>query len=136
VAHLRVTNDKEADHDLREFVKAYLDDIFCFSDDFESHLYHLDRTLQRCADNHLYINMEKAAVGAAEAAVLGFEAGRGKKSITVDRLAAIAATPPPATREAMKRWLGVAGFLRDLRARLSGFDPAPAGSADQDARAL
>ncbi len=89
--------------------------IFCFPDNFEDHLYHLDRTLQRCADNNLYINFEKkAAVGAAEEAVLGFEAGKGEKSITVDGLAATSATPAPATREAMKRWLGVVSFLRIL----------------------
>ena len=110
--HLHVSDDHC--RDLRDFLVAYLDDLFCHSEDFESHLKHLEATLQRLHDNDLFINMEKARVGASEAVVLGFRVGRGYKLILPDRLEGIRSTPPPATREAMTRWLGVVNFLRNF----------------------
>jgi hypothetical protein len=100
--------------DLRDFLTAYLDDVFAFSSDFTTHLQHLDRALQRLADNQLFINIDKARIGAGEAVVLGFTVGRGRKLILPDRLAGIRDTPPPATRDAMRRWLGVVNFLRSF----------------------
>ena len=56
---------------LFNFLLVYLDDLLIFSHNFEDHLQHLDRVLQRIGETRLKLNLDKCQLLREEVNYLG-----------------------------------------------------------------
>jgi hypothetical protein len=56
---------------LRNFVLIFFDDILIYSKASESHIYHVDKSLQLLRDNQLFVKRSKCVFRATEVKYLG-----------------------------------------------------------------
>ena len=93
-------------------VNVYLDDVIICTDTWPQHLQRLADVIRRLEDHHLTVNLAKTVFGSAVVTYLGHEVGQGSVRPKAANVDAIASYPPPSTRKALMRFLGMAGFYR------------------------
>lgn len=93
---------------------AYLDDLIVHSSTWEEHIATLTQVFACLARASLTLNLAKCEFGKATVIYLGREVGQGQVRPVEAKVAAIAACPPPSTRRALRRFLGMAGYYRSF----------------------
>lgn len=76
-------------------VRAYLDDIVVFGNQWETHLVRLQKLFERLAQAKLTINLSKSEFGQASVQFLGYVVGQGKVAPFNAKVEAIINFPRP-----------------------------------------
>ncbi len=97
-----------------KFVFVYLDDVLIFSKNQIEHKQHVREVLERIRKAGLRLNAEKCNFGVSEVDFLGYRITEGKRTIKEDKAKVLKNYPAPETPKALKGFLGLAGFFRDL----------------------
>lgn len=95
------------------FVANMLDDVLVFSNTFEQHMEHVERVLQRFADNQLYLNLSKCTFGFPDANYLGQVVGSGVRKADPSKVSALLNFPSPTTASELRSWLGLGNYVSD-----------------------
>ena len=108
------TFQRIVNHVIRDLdgVSAYLDDLLVVSETWEEHIKKLYNLFSRLDGAGLTINLKKCAFGCTTVTYLGHEVGQGHTKPRAAMVEAILKFPPPSTRKALMRFLGMAGFYR------------------------
>lgn len=93
-----------------DFCLSYLDDVFIFSDDEESHRSHLDDILKRLSDFGLVVNLKKCVFGATEIEFLGFLISQNGVSPLPEKVKVIRDYPKPSTVKELRSFLAILNF--------------------------
>lgn len=91
---------------------AYMDDLIIYSNTWESHMLTLSEVFSRLAHANLTINLAKCEFGKATLTYLGRQVGQGQVRPVEAKVEAISSSPVPATRKALRSFLGLAGYYR------------------------
>jgi hypothetical protein len=103
-----------------EYVRAYLDDLFCISKlSLEEHLEKLEQVLRPLCNAGLKVNAAKLTFCALEIECLGYVLTRDSIKPQSNKLQAILAIKPPTGVKQLRHLLGMVQYYRDLWARWS-----------------
>ena len=91
---------------------VYIDDVIVFSDNWEDHMIFVRNLFARLYLYHLTVNLPKSEFGKASVIYLGLVVGHGKVAPIEAKVQAIHDVPPPTTKKALMRFLGMAGYYR------------------------
>ena len=107
-----------------DFLFIYLDDILVASKSIEEHTDHLRTLFRVLSDQGITVNRQKCRLGLSEVSYLGhLVTSRGIRPLA-DRVTAIHAVPPPETKVALQRYLGMLNYYRRFMPGLaSTLDP-------------
>jgi hypothetical protein len=104
-----------------EYVRAYLDDLFCISKlSLEDHLEKLEEVLRQLCNAGLKVNAAKSTSCALEIKHLGYVLTRDGIKPQSNKVQAILATKPPTGVRQLRHLLGMVQYYHDLWARRSG----------------
>lgn len=100
--------------DLSEICQTYSDDVFIFtkSKDPKEHLSALERVLDRCAEQKLYVKLSKCIFMADEIPCLGDFVGREGVRMDPDKIRTIKEWPLPKTARQMRQFLGTVAYCQ------------------------
>jgi len=76
-------------YSFREFAGRYADDLPTYSNTWDSHLDHIDKTLQHVKSSGLTLNIKKSDFAKPEVKLCGCIVGSGKRRVDPDKLHAI-----------------------------------------------
>jgi hypothetical protein len=88
------------------------DDIICFSDDFSSHLMHLQSIFQRLIAAKLKFKPSKCFLFEDEIDYLGFKVSATGVTATSDKIEAIKALKPTTSKSQVRTFLGICNYYR------------------------
>ncbi len=94
--------------------EAYLDDVVCYSENWESHLKTLEEVFTRFKEANLTLNLAKCEFCHATVKYLGKEVGQGTVRPVEAKVSAIVNFPVPQTKRELRRFLGMAGYYRSF----------------------
>ena len=97
---------------LRRFVLVFFDDILIYSSSWSEHLQHVGIVLSALRAHHLHLKRSKCSFGASSVAYLGHVIAEGGVAMDADKVAAVAAWPPPRSARGLRGFLGLAGYYR------------------------
>ena len=104
---------------LRECVEAFIDDCGVFSNSWDEHLQHLDRTLQCLTANGYTVNPSKCQWAVQETEWLGhFLTPKGIKPLP-SKVKGVLQLSPPTTVTELRSFLGMVNYYRDFWRRRS-----------------
>jgi hypothetical protein len=107
-----------------EYAKSYVDDVFIFSDDFESHIQHLRAVFSEFSRTGLTLSPDKCYVGYHSMKVLGHVVDRFGLSTLEDKVSAIASMRFPEYLHQLELFIGLSGYYRHFIARYAAIiDP-------------
>jgi hypothetical protein len=95
-----------------DFTAVYLDDIYVFSEDWKSHLFHVEEVSKQLARNHIKLKLPKCIFGAPYKKALGHIVGNGEMRPDPKNVAAILALPVPRHVHMVRSVLGAYGYYR------------------------
>ena len=104
---------------LRKYAVVYLDDVIIYSDNWEDHIQHLRRVLERLQTHNLRLAADKCKVGQTSIEYLGHRIVPGGITPLPTHLEGIKNANRPETRKQLRRFLGLCGWLRDFVPRYS-----------------
>lgn len=81
---------------------------------WEERMMILEQVFTGLADASLTLNLAKCEFGKATVSYLGRQVGQGQVLPVEAKVSAISACPIPATRRALRRFLGMAGYYRSF----------------------
>ena len=91
---------------------AYIDDVCVYSDTWEEHLSHLEKTLEILSEAGLTVKLCKCSFARSQVQYLGHYIGGGKIAPVDAKIQAIAAMDRPSTKKGLRRFLGMASYYR------------------------
>jgi hypothetical protein len=98
-----------------DFVRTYIDDILCISKStFDDHLEKLEKVLIKLRDAGLKCNAPKSLFCATEIEYLGYILTRNGIRPQLNKVNAILALSPPKNVKALRHFLGIVQYYRDL----------------------
>ncbi|GMF47113.1 unnamed protein product [Phytophthora fragariaefolia] len=99
--------------DCNDFCQTYFDDLFVFtpSDPLDDHLAALRKVLTRCAEQQLYVKIEKCVFCAHEIPCLGDIVGADGVRIDPTKASAIRDWPLPRTKREMQSFIGTCVYV-------------------------
>jgi hypothetical protein len=97
---------------LRRFVLVFFDDILIYSSSWAEHLQHIAIVLNALRAHRLHLKRSKCSFGATSVAYLGHVISAAGVAMDADKVAAVAAWPPPRGARALRGFLGLAGYYR------------------------
>ncbi|GFX05440.1 hypothetical protein TNCV_1007621 [Trichonephila clavipes] len=95
-----------------KFVLPYLDDVAIFSENWDDHISHIDKVLERIRDARLTIKPAKCKFAQDSVKYLGHVVGLGKRSPAQLKVQTILDFPVPRTKTQVRAFLGIAGYYR------------------------
>lgn len=104
--------DKVIPQELKDRVFVYLDDLLIVTEDFESHLYCLERVARALKQAGLTINVKKSKFVFKELKYLGFVVANGSIKTDPEKVSAVLNFPIPQTKRQARGFLGLAGWYR------------------------
>ncbi|KAE9310844.1 Transposon Ty3-I Gag-Pol polyprotein [Phytophthora rubi] len=109
--------------DLRDVMRIYFDDIYVFTQDTDvrTHVEALDRVLQRCQEQQLYVNLSKCQFCVEEIPCLGDFVGRNGVRMDPDKVRVIREWPIPRTKKQMESFLGTTVYVSRFCADFAQF---------------
>jgi hypothetical protein len=100
-------------HPIRHFAKVFVDDCAVHSDEWEEHLWHVDKFLQVIKDCGLTLTLKKSEFARPEVKFCGQIVGSGIRRIDPDRMQAIHQLVRPETKKQTRQILGLFGWYRE-----------------------
>ncbi|KAJ4788261.1 polyprotein [Rhynchospora pubera] len=97
---------------LRQFVLVFFDDILIYSPDLDSHLNHLQLTLQVLRDNQLYAKLSKCVFATTQIEYLGFLISEDGLATDPKKIEAMQSWPVPKNLKGLRGFLGLTGYYR------------------------
>jgi hypothetical protein len=97
---------------LFQFLLVYFDDLLIHSSDFEEHLQHLDRVLQRLEETGLKLNLGKCQLLQSEVSYLGHTISSQGISCQEEKVQVVRDWPTPLSTKELRSFLGFAGYYR------------------------
>ena len=97
---------------VREFVKAYVDDMIAFSKTLSQHLEHLRSMFALFREKRISLNPKKSFLGYPSVVLLGQRVDSLGLSTSEEKLAAITSLRFPKTLRELETFLGLTGWLR------------------------
>ena len=97
---------------LREFTKAYVDDMIAFSKTLAQHLEHLRQMFSLFRQRRISLNPKKSFLGYPSVILLGQRVDSLGLSTSEEKLAAISSLHFPRTLRELETFLGLTGWLR------------------------
>ena len=98
---------------LREFARAYVDDVVIASKTLPEHIEHLHRVFQLFVEKRISVKPSKSYVGYPSVNLLGQRVDSLGLSTAKEKLAAISKLRFPRTLSALETYLGLTGYLRN-----------------------
>ncbi|GFY42744.1 retrovirus-related Pol polyprotein from transposon 297 [Trichonephila inaurata madagascariensis] len=95
-----------------KFVLPYLDDVAIFSENWDDHISHIDKVLERIQNARLTIKPAKCKFAQDSVKYLGHVVGLGKRSPAQLKVQTILDFPVPRTKTQVRAFLGIAGYYR------------------------
>ena len=97
-----------------KFVMVFLDDIVVYSKDTKQHLEHLNLVFEALSGAHLTVKESKCTFFKTEVDLLGYIVGADGLKAQPTKTNAIEKQPPPSDITALRRFLGMATYYRQL----------------------
>ncbi|KAL0152686.1 hypothetical protein M9458_052409 [Cirrhinus mrigala] len=97
---------------LHQYVVVYIDDILIYSNDLQSHIFHVTQVLQRLRQYHLYLKGEKCEFHQTRVQFLGYYISPEGIEMDPKKITAVQDWPIPTTVKELQRFLGFANFYR------------------------
>ena len=94
------------------FVSSFVDDIVIHSDNFETHIKHINIVLTELAKSGLTIKKSKCSFSCNSLNLLGFVIGNGKLSPDPAKTVALRNFPEPILKKDMRSFIGLLNFYR------------------------
>ena len=94
------------------FVINFMDDILIYSPDFDSHIEHLTKVLNKLEEAQLYANPDKCTWFATSVHYLGHEISQEGVRVSKEKIRAIQEWPTPVNVKQLRSFLGLASFYR------------------------
>ena len=108
----------------KAYAKCFVDDTVVFSDDFESHLKHIEAVLRTMEEAGMTLSPTKCYVGYHSIELLGHHVDRFGLSTLEQKVEAIAKLRFPASLRELEYFLGLTGWYRHFVARYAALiDP-------------
>ena len=98
---------------IKQFADSYVDDMTVFSDEWELHLQHLRKYLERIRECGLTLNLKKCSFAKNQIKFCGQLIGSGKRSADLDKLAVINNMKVPETKKQVRQLLGFFSWFRE-----------------------
>ncbi|GFY75941.1 retrovirus-related Pol polyprotein from transposon 17.6 [Trichonephila inaurata madagascariensis] len=95
-----------------KFALPYLDDVAIFSENWDDHISHIDKVLERIQNARLTIKPAKCKFAQDSVRYLGHVVGLGKRSSAQLKVQTILDFPVPRTKTQVRAILGIAGYYR------------------------
>ncbi|KAK0145445.1 Retrovirus-related Pol polyprotein from transposon 297 [Merluccius polli] len=95
-----------------ENCEAYLDDVVAYSSTWSDHLNTLSLIFRRLHEASLMLNLAKCEFGKATVTYLGKQVGQGQVRPLAEKVQTIIDFPPPQSKKALRRFLGMCGYYR------------------------
>jgi hypothetical protein len=99
---------------LRRFVLIFFDDILIYSSSWAEHLQHMAIIFNELRAHHLHLKRSKCSFGTTFVAYLGHVISAEGVTMDADKVAAVAAWPTPQSPQALRGFLGLAGYYQKL----------------------
>ena len=99
---------------VRDCAWSYVDDLAVFSNEWDDHLKHLDRTLHCISDCGLTLTLAKSDFAQPEFMFCGQIVGSGHRRVDPDKLSAIMQLKRPETKTQVRQVLGLFGWFREF----------------------
>ena len=80
---------------INKFLKVYIDDLLIYSDNFDDHLTHIERTLAKLAQAGLRASLEKTIWATNKVSYLGYILSPGKVEMEPEKVADALNIPTP-----------------------------------------
>ena len=93
-------------------VLIYVDDLLCFSPDFETHLQHLESVFKHLRAAGLKLKPSKCKFAAKEVTYLGHIISKEGVKVDPDKTDAVRTFPVPKTQTGVRSFLGLANYYR------------------------
>ncbi|KAJ4813235.1 polyprotein [Rhynchospora pubera] len=97
---------------LRYFVLVFFDDILIYSPDLDSHIKHLQLTLQTLRSNQLFAKLSKCVFATTQIEYLGFIISELGVATDPKKIEAMQSWPTPTTLKGLRGFLGLTGYYR------------------------
>jgi hypothetical protein len=97
---------------LCRFVLVFFDDILIYSSSWAEHLQHMAIIFNELRAHRLHLKRSKCLFGMTSVAYLGHVISAEGVAMDADKVAAVAAWPPPQSPRALCGFLGLAGYYR------------------------
>ena len=91
---------------------VFFDDILVYSEDWNSHLTHLQLVFEVLVQHRLFVKRTKCAFGAVKIEYLGHVISKGIVSMDASKVAAVADWPTPQSVKELRGFLGLTGYYR------------------------
>jgi transposase InsO family protein len=98
---------------IKEFADAYVDDMACFSNSWNSHLNHLEKFLAVIKRSGLTLSLKKCKFAQNEVKFCGEIIGSGTRRADPEKVAAVKDMNAPKTKTELRRALGFFSFFRE-----------------------
>ena len=93
-------------------VMAYIDDFIIYSKTFEEHLNHLEAVFKKLQEFGIFAKITKCRFGLPDLEFLGHVVSKDGVKADPKKISAVRELPTPTDVEAVRRFLGMAGFYR------------------------
>jgi len=95
-----------------KFAVSYIDDVLCYSRDWNAHMEHLKIILERIYKSGLRLRAEKCQFALTKLRYLGMVISCDRIQPDTEKLSIIKKATPPKSAKMLKSFLGLTGFYR------------------------
>jgi hypothetical protein len=96
----------------KDYAETYIDDVVIFSDDWHSHLRHVEAVMDTLDEGGFTLNLHKCSFAHPEVRFLGHLVGSGTHSPDPEKVEAIKNLLPPKTKKDVRSLLGLMSYYR------------------------
>jgi len=104
---------KEVLMPIREFTKSYVDDMAVHSNEWQSHLDHINRYLSTIQASGLTLGLKKCEFAKPEVKFIGHLIGSGHRRVDPEKVNVINDLREPETKKQLRQIIGIFSFFRD-----------------------
>ena len=97
---------------LRQFVLVFFDDILVYSEDWSSHLSHLQQVFETLKHHMLFVKLSKCDFGATRVEYLGHVISAGEVSMDATKIEGVLDWPILTSMKELRGFLGLTGYYR------------------------